>query len=56
MTQSPFKLYRAIYRDKDQLERKLDLLARDTAHATSQATYLMALDATLVRVYHNPDW
>ena len=56
MTQSPLRLYRAIYRDKDQIERKLDMYARDTAHATSQATYLIDPESTLVRVYHNPDW
>lgn len=56
MTKPPLKIYRAIYRDKDQVERKLDLFARDTAHAHSQATYLIAPEAVLVRVYHNPDW
>ena len=55
MTQS-LKLYRAVYRDASQAEQKLDLYARDLAHATSSATYLIDPSAVLVRVYENPDW
>ena len=52
----PMKLYRAIYREDVQVERKLDMYARGLAHATSSAAYLMPKGATLVRVYENPDW
>lgn len=50
------KLYRAIYRESDQAERKLDLYARSLASATLSAAELVGPEGTLVRVYENPDW
>lgn len=52
----PMKLYRAIYRESDQAERKLDLYARSLASATLSAAELVGPEGTLVRVYENPDW
>ena len=52
----PMKLYRAIYRDQNQVERKMDLFAHSLAKATSSASYLQYENETLVRVYENPDW
>lgn len=60
MTVSPasnlMKLYRAVYREGDQKERKLDLYAASLASATLSAAELIDREATLVRVYENPDW
>ena len=53
---TPMKLYRAIYRESDQTERKLDLYARSLASATISAAELVGPQGTLVRVYENPDW
>ena len=53
---NPMKLYRAIYRESDQAERKLDLYARSLASATISAAELVGPQGTLVRVYENPDW
>lgn len=52
----PMKLYRAIYRDRNQVERVMDLYAKGLAQATSTASYLQYENETLVRVYENPDW
>jgi len=52
----PMRLYRAIYRENDQAEHKLDLYARSLAHATLSAAELVGPQGTLVRVYENPDW
>jgi len=56
LADTPMKLYRAIYRENDQTERKLDLYARSLASATLSAAELIGPQATLVRVYENPDW
>ena len=53
---NPMKLYRAIYKEGDQKERKLDLYARSLANATLSAAELVGQQGTLVRVYENPDW
>lgn len=55
MTQS-LRLYRAVYRDHNQAEQKFDLYARDLAHASNSATYLLDPSDTLVRIFENPDW
>lgn len=52
----PMKLYRAIYRESDQAERKLDLYAHSLSNATLSAAELVGPQGTLVRVYENPDW
>ena len=52
----PMKLYRAVYRESDQAERKLDLYAQSLAKATLSAAELVGPQGTLVRVYENPDW
>lgn len=49
-------LYRAVYRDSDLKERNLDMLSRSLTSATLTAAELIPVDATLLRVYHNPDW
>ena len=54
--QTKMRLYRAIYRDQSQVERKMDMYAKSLAHATSTASYLQHEHETLVRVYENPDW
>lgn len=53
---TPMKLYRAIYRESDQAERKLDLYAPSLSSATLSAAELVGPQGTLVRVYENPDW
>ena len=53
---NPMKLYRAIYREPDQTERKLDLYAASLSSATLSAAELVGPQGTLVRVYENPDW
>ena len=52
----PMKLYRAVYKEADQKERKLDLYAYSLANATLSAAELVGQQGTLVRVYENPDW
>ena len=52
----PMKLYRAVYKEADQKERKLDLYAHSLANATLSAAELVGQQGTLVRVYENPDW
>lgn len=49
-------LYRAIYRDKDLIEQKLDLLAIDMGKALLTAQELIPTSAELIRVFHNPEW
>ena len=53
---TPMKLYRAIYKEADLTERKLDLYARSLSSATLSAAELVGPQGTLVRVYENPDW
>lgn len=53
---NPMRLYRAVYRDKHQVERVMDMYAKGLAQATSTASYLQYENETLVRVYENPDW
>jgi len=50
------KLYRAIYKEANQTERKLDLYARSLSSATLSAAELVGPEGTLIRVYENPDW
>ncbi len=50
------RLYRAVYREQDSKEQKLDLYARSLSHATISATELIGPEATLLQVYENPDW
>ena len=52
----PMRLYRAIYREGDLAERRLDLYAHSLARATMSAAELIGPQGTLVRVYENPDW
>ena len=52
----PMKLYRAVYKEVDQKERKLDMYASSLSSATLSAAELIGPQATLVRVYENPDW
>ena len=52
----PMKLYRAVYKEADQKERKLDMYASSLSSATLSAAELIGSQATLVRVYENPDW
>jgi len=54
MTQ--LSLYRAVYRDTDLKERDLDMLSRSLTSATLTAAELIPTGATLLRVFHNPDW
>ncbi len=59
MTTPPLKLYRAVYRygsENSIEEGKLDLYATSLSSATLSATELIAAEATLIRVYENPDW
>ena len=53
---NPMKLYRAVYKEGDQKERKLDMYARSLSQATLSAAELIGPESTLVRVYENPDW
>ena len=53
---TPMKLYRAIYKESNLTERKLDLYAHSLANATLSAAELVGQQGTLVRVYENPDW
>ena len=48
--------YRAIYRTSCGKEEYMDLLAKSLSSATLAATELINSNATLVRVYENPDW
>ena len=50
------KNYRAIYRTSSGREERLDLLAKSLSSATLSASELIGSNATLVRVYENPDW
>lgn len=50
------KNYRAVYRTNSGKEERLDLLAKSLSSATLSATELIGSNATLVRVYENPDW
>ena len=52
----PMKLYRAVYRERDHKERKLDMYAASLSSATLSAAELIGPESTLVRVYENPDW
>ena len=54
MTQ--LSLYRAVYRDTDLKERNLDMLSKSLSRATLTAAELIPTGATLLRVFHNPDW
>lgn len=53
---NPMKLYRAVYKEGDQKERKLDMYARSLPQATLSAAELIGPESTLVRVFENPDW
>ena len=53
---NPMRLYRAVYKEADQKERKLDMYATSLANATLSAAELVGPQGTLVRVYENPDW
>ena len=48
--------YRAVYRTSSGKEDRLDLLAKSLSSATLSATELIGPNATLVRIYENPDW
>ena len=48
--------YRAVYRSETSKEQYMDLLARSLSAATLSAAELIGPNATLVRVYENPDW
>jgi len=48
--------YRAVYRTLSGREEYMDLLAKSLSSATLSATELISPNATLVRVYENPDW
>ena len=48
--------YRAVYRTNSGKEDRLDLLAKSLSSATLSATELIGPNATLVRIYENPDW
>ena len=50
------KNYRAVYRTEAGKEDYMDLLAKSLSSATLSATELVGPNATLVRVYENPDW
>lgn len=52
----PMKLYRAVYKEANQKERKLDMYAPSLSSATLSAAELIGPESTLVRVYENPDW
>ena len=54
MTQ--LSLYRAVYRNTDLKERNLDMLSKSLTNATLTAAELIPKGATLLRVFHNPDW
>lgn len=53
---APMQLYCAVYRDEDLKEYKLNMYARSLSSATMSASELIPTEATLLRVYHNPDW
>ena len=53
---NPMKLYRAIYKEGNQKDCKLDMYARSLSSATLSAIELIGPEGTLVRVYENPDW
>ena len=55
-TSPMIKEYKAIYRDASGQDQELDLLAQDVRGAVSGAAELIPTDATLVRVFANPDW
>ena len=48
--------YRAVYRTTSGKEEYMDLLAKSLSSATLSATELIGVNATLVRIYENPDW
>lgn len=48
--------FRAVYRTNSGKEDRLDLLAKSLSSATLSATELIGPNATLVRIYENPDW
>lgn len=50
------KDYTALYRDSKGDESKLELKAQDVCRAVSGAAELIPTDATLLRVFLNPDW
>ena len=50
------KNYRAVYRTTSGKEERLDLLAKSLSSATLSASELIGPNATLVRIYENPDW
>jgi hypothetical protein len=50
------KLFRAIYKERNQKELNLDLLARNLTSATLSAAELIPSDAVLIKVFHNPEW
>ena len=50
------KNYRAVYRTASSKEEYMDLLARSLSSATLSASELIGPNATLVRVYENPQW
>lgn len=48
--------FRAVYRTNSGKEDRLDLLAKSLSSATLSATELIGPNATLIRIYENPDW
>ena len=50
------KLYRAIYRENEPDERKLDLYAPSPSSSATLSAAELSAQGTLVRVYENPDW
>ena len=48
--------FRAVYRTNSGKEDRLDLLAKSFSSATLSATELIGPNATLIRIYENPDW
>ena len=50
------RTYRAVYRTTSGKEEYMDLMARSLSSATLSATELIGPNATLVRIYENPDW
>ena len=52
----PMKLYRAVYKESNEKESNLDLFAKDLATATLSASELIPTTATLIHIFHNPDW
>ena len=52
----PMKLFRAVYKESNEKELNLDLFAKDLATATLSASELIPTTATLIHIFHNPDW